>query len=337
MEEKQTSLPSIILCGYERGGTTLLSQIFRENGYVSGFEVGVLLCESPKHFLNFKPYVDMLPAGWGLGQRISMEELCKGDFAYFYRKLLATAYPRYKNLPCFDKTPAYMSRLGYVLSQTEFINKAVVITRDPRAVFVSWAKRALGDDKASPKNVEKLVLQKLKPYTQRYLEYFYGCIAHRNNPSVHFVAYEQLCINSQREVSALGRFACNESFSLALLTHKFNNVYGDHVSTENVLEFDRFLSASAQTQVLEANKFAANFFCDVTETLNYLWAWQDIEAKVISVLEKYDLANVRQLQVGGEVFEPETYLFKNQDVLQRKANPVDHYIKFGKGEGRLPC
>ena len=41
----------------------------------------------------------------------------------------------------FDKTPIYMSELGKCLHKAPFMKKAIVIHRDPRAVFLSMAKR----------------------------------------------------------------------------------------------------------------------------------------------------------------------------------------------------
>lgn len=45
-----------LLCGYERGGTALLSGIFRANGFDSGFECGVLLADQPKDMSALQPY-----------------------------------------------------------------------------------------------------------------------------------------------------------------------------------------------------------------------------------------------------------------------------------------
>ena len=60
MESKVKNLPEIILCGYERGGTTMLSELFRSNNYESGFECGVLMCKQPYDFVNYQPYFNKI-------------------------------------------------------------------------------------------------------------------------------------------------------------------------------------------------------------------------------------------------------------------------------------
>ena len=60
MESKVENLPEIILCGYERGGTKMLSELFRSNNYESGFECGVLMCKQPYDFVNYRPYFNII-------------------------------------------------------------------------------------------------------------------------------------------------------------------------------------------------------------------------------------------------------------------------------------
>lgn len=328
-------LPEIVLCGYERGGTTLLSQIFRENGFVSGFEVGVLMCRSPEEFMRYKPYCDMLHAGWGLGQRISLTELCQGSFEYFYKTLATTAYPRKIKQRFFDKTPIYMSRLGYVLQQTEFIKKAVVITRDPRAVFTSWAKRQLGDA-PTPKAVEKEIKRRLSPYASRYLDYFAGCIAQRNSPNVMFVAYEALCLSPQPVLQAMGEFAVGQPFTLERMNHNYKNVYGDAISTDNVREFEHYLSQNTQRLILNATREAAPFFLRDGDLSEHERSWDALRASVDRVLRRYKISHSSEY-LDGVYFEPETYLIRNRDVLENGADPRRHFLKYGKSESRKPC
>ena len=89
------TLPSILICGYERGGTTLLAELFRSNGYESGFECGVLMCDTPKGFLNYKPYVDMLVSGWGIKVE-DIQEICSSGFEQFYQQLIEKSNPTIK-------------------------------------------------------------------------------------------------------------------------------------------------------------------------------------------------------------------------------------------------
>ena len=328
-------LPEVVLCGYERGGTTLLSQIFRENGFASGFEVGVLMCASPAEFPSFKPYCDMLHAGWGLGQRITLAELCQGDFEFFYKKLATTAYPKKVHQRFFDKTPIYMSRLGYVLQQTNFIKKAVVITRDPRAVFTSWAKRQLGDA-PSPKAVQKEVKRRLAPYTSRYLDYFIGSIAHRNSSSVLFVPYEALCLDPLPMLKAMGEFAVGRPFTLERLNHNYKNVYGDAISTENVREFERYLDKDTQDLILDATQAASSFFLESENMADRSHPWVALNASVQMVLQRYEITQISE-SLDGVYFEPETYLIRYPDVLRSGVDPRRHFLQHGKYESRSPC
>lgn len=330
-------LPSILLCGYERGGTTLLSQIFRENGYVGGFEVGALMCDTPKAFLSYKPYCDMLRPGWKLGNRITLKELCSADFEHFYHGLVSTAFPKKRDAPAFDKTPIYMSRLGYTLSRTSFINKAVVITRDPRAVFVSWAKRAIPEG-ANAKAVDRLVRSQLPQYSRRYLDYFFGSITHRSSSNVMFIAYEDLCINQVDTIKRLGSFACERDFVLTDMTHNYKNIYGNNIGTSNVAAFDQYLEAETQDLVLKATELARPFFFeDVgTKSLSTLGGWEKLENTAATTLEKFRL-DATPVNIDGFYFEPETYLLRNSDVLLRAINPVDHFRRYGRREGRRPA
>jgi len=330
-------LPSILLCGYERGGTTLLSQIFRENGYVGGFEVGALMCDSPQDFLSYKPYCDMLRPGWKLGNRVTLEALCSGDFEHFYHGLVSTAFPKATAAPAFDKTPIYMSRLGFTLSQTDFINKAVVITRDPRAVFVSWAKRALSDE-PKPQMIERLVRSKLAHYSKRYLDYFFGSVAHRNSSSVMFMAYEELCNNQLASIERLGVFATGCPFTLTEMTHNYKNIYGNNITVTNVTEFAQYLGPETQRMILQATACAKPFFYGECADSHMCEddRWEQLEAKVHDRLNKFRLKPTHN-NVDGLYFEPETYLLRNQDVLKKVLNPIDHFKKHGRREGRLPA
>ncbi len=81
-------MPKFVIGGVEHSGTTLLSDIFRQvPGLDSGFEVGVLLCNTPKEFRTFKPFIDQMPAGWGLTEE-DLDYICDTDsFQDFYERL----------------------------------------------------------------------------------------------------------------------------------------------------------------------------------------------------------------------------------------------------------
>ena len=53
-------LPEVIICGYERGGTTLISEWLRRSGFSSYFEIGCLLCKKSSSFPKLDPYFAQL-------------------------------------------------------------------------------------------------------------------------------------------------------------------------------------------------------------------------------------------------------------------------------------
>jgi hypothetical protein len=135
-------LPNFFICGIEHSGTTLLSDIFRQIPECeSGFEVGALICDSPKDFLHFKPYCDHMIQGWKITQE-EFASICDTDsFSIFYDRLFS--YSRIINdSHClfFDKTPRYILFLKSCYSK--FKKPFVCIYKDPRSVVYSnWKRR----------------------------------------------------------------------------------------------------------------------------------------------------------------------------------------------------
>ncbi len=98
-----------VICGLEHSGTTLLSDIFRQvPGLDSGFEVGVLLCDSPRQFPRRQPFYKHMRPGW----KISPEDLqrcCAVDtVGEFYAELhRRSGVLKEGTIDIFDKTPRY--------------------------------------------------------------------------------------------------------------------------------------------------------------------------------------------------------------------------------------
>jgi len=322
-----TKLPELILCGYERGGTTLLSELFRVNGYCSGFECGILMCRKPVHFPSYQPYSDMLAPGWGLDS-LSLDSICSRSFEYFYSQLIAKAFPVQNDCKFFDKTPIYMKSLGSCMSRTKFIDKACVIHRDPRSVLVSWSKRQKGKQ-----SVEEYILQNIDHYCQRYLSYFIGSIAHANNPNVLFVAFEDLVGQEESCANIIGLFARNKPFKTIKTNPSFNNVIGGGMKSSKLNEYKNFLSQDTEEKILDKTKLASIFFSKDVTNKAYMQYWVDVHLNITSILENFDIKNI-SYRVRGEYFEPFTYLLANKDVLEAKINPIDHFREYGFFEGR---
>lgn len=318
-----------ILAGYERGGTTLLSDLFRANGFESGFECGVLLGSSPSDFPKISPYWDMLIDGWNIDANARSEAI-KGDFSEFYISLRNSAFPEFRGR-IFDKTPKYMECLGLCLNRAEFLKGAVIIHRDPRAVFVSMARR-LSPGLSVAESIEK----NFRNLTDRYLSYFIGSAAHLNNPKVMFIPFEDIVSRKSTWLHALGLFVEGRPFKKRKSTSRFGNVEKNGMDLNKIVEFDQLLSQDLQKRILYSTKTAAIFFASPVERAYYCDEWYSILHQAQSLLQHFEINEVN-VTIDGVYFEPLTYLIRYQDVLKARVNPIVHYRNRGRSEGRRPA
>ncbi len=131
-----------VICGLEHSGTTLLSDIFRQIPELdSGFEVGVLLADSPRKFKETQPFYNNMQGGWGIG-RESLDNACDtDDFNEFYQRLQHASDILSKDTKhLFDKTPRYFVKIisCYKKIKVPFI----IMYKDPRSLVYSDFKRA---------------------------------------------------------------------------------------------------------------------------------------------------------------------------------------------------
>lgn len=317
-----------ILAGYERGGTTLLSEIFRANGFESGFECGVLMAEAPHNMPEIQPYWDMLLTWWEISEE-TRNDAITGDFKHFYDTLCHATFPNFKG-HFFDKTPIYMSKLGLCMHRAPDLKGAIVIHRDPRAVFLSMSKRlspGLSAEAAVEANFEAL--------TKRYLSYFTGCISHIDNPQALFIPFEELVSREDVWLKNIGNFTIGKSFSKRQGKPRYNNVTSTKMDLSKVMEFDGMLSQDLQTRILNATKLASLFFSDATDRANFGQYWHDIKDEADKIIHRYNLPRSLILE-DGTYFEPFTYLLRHPDVRLAGLNPVDHFFRHGKKEKRGP-
>ena len=318
-----------IIGGFERGGTTLLSDLFRANGYESGFECGVLLAPTPAEFHKQPLYWPRLLPGWKIDGPARARAVTE-DFEGFYRTICDAAFPHHDG-PFFDKTPRYMQHLGLHLSRAPFLKGALIIHRDPRAIFLSNARRRSPDlsaDDAVDKDFDMLV--------ENYLAYTIGSIAHLGLPNVLFVPYEELVTRQETWLTNLGLFTRAQPFQARSAASRFKNVYSDGMDIGKVVEFRDALGPAMQARILDATRLAAPFFCDVSERAHYGALWQRTRERITEVLRKFDLPPVG-VEVDGAYFEPFTYLLRYPDVLERGVNPIRHFRNRGTREQRLAC
>jgi hypothetical protein len=188
-----------IVCGYERGGTTLVSEILRQHPKInSGFEGGLLFSDNPHDFRSLEPYVTSLKISWGVSDE-DLKYICDGvDWQDVYKRLLEKS-TKVDSEYVFDKTPRYMEFLSDVLARVDV--PCIAIVRDPRALFFSWAKR-------SGISIDDWSRLHLSAAIERYERYGRGLQnALVSNPQgILVVQYEFLCINPVIESEKIMKF-----------------------------------------------------------------------------------------------------------------------------------
>ena len=213
------------MCGYERGGTSLIAELLRQHPNLDGgFEGGFLLGKKPGDFPSIAPYRSNVKIGWGITEE-ELQYACAADsWQGVYRRLREKAGElRDKRVWLFDKTPKYMEILPQVLRKVPDI-PCVVVVRDPRAVLWSWAKRS-GTD------TETWIRKELGASCKRYVRYGKGWqAAIKAGPAsrILLIQYEAFCEDPAQWAERLFGFLgldFNDSF---LRFHpRFPNVYGN--------------------------------------------------------------------------------------------------------------
>jgi hypothetical protein len=261
MSDQENPL-KVLVCGYEQGGTTLVSQLLQQHpNLYSGFECGFLLVDNPIDFLQLEPYYTIAMRGWGLADQ-DLQYVCQADsWSTLYARLKQCSSITKDKLDCWilDKTPKYMECLSAVLAKIPDV-RCIVIVRDPRAVLWSWAKRS----ELSPAEWEATQLQ---AHCQRYLSYARGyrnAIADGFADRILLVHYEALCINQAEEARKMFDFAGLE-FELSYLEfgkqiERFPNVYGNDISARYLAEYKEGFSKEACSVILKETEVAQRWF-----------------------------------------------------------------------------
>jgi Sulfotransferase family len=194
-----------VICGLEHSGTTLLSDIFRQVPELdSGFEVGVLLCQSPKDFSTVQPFYKNMLDGWQITEGDLASIIDTDSFSEFYgglEKKSKVLKPSTKTI--FDKTPRYFSR---IFECSEKLKVPFIATyKDPRSLVFSDFKRT--------GKGEKFIVwyEKYKEPKLRYLENIYKHsyiplkkqIEQNNNSSILCVSLEEICLNTRQTMDLL--------------------------------------------------------------------------------------------------------------------------------------
>ena len=220
-----------IVCGYERGGTTLVSEILRQHPQLnSGFEGGLLFSDNPHDFRSLEPYVTSLKISWGVSDD-DLEYICSGvNWQNVYTRLLEKS-TKVDSKYIFDKTPRYMEYLSDVLARVNV--PCVAIVRDPRALFFSWAKR-------SGMSIDDWCKFHLSAAIERYQRYGRGF---KNAWTIYperilVVQYESLCetpiIESKRIMTMIG-LDFDQAF--VQFVSPLKNIHEKNVSSKFMFEY----------------------------------------------------------------------------------------------------
>lgn len=186
-----------VICGTEHSGTTLCSDLFRQApGIDAGFELGVLLAETPRHFPRVESHFQYLAPGWGATEAEVAALCATDDFAAFYRGLLPCArYLKPGTSMIFDKTPRYLAHLDACLARVSV--PFIVTYKDPRATVHSDHLRA-----GSPDFDEWYA-----GYWRAKHAYLASAYAqferHRASPRVFTLALETLCLATGASCEAM--------------------------------------------------------------------------------------------------------------------------------------
>lgn len=207
--------PSFLICGIEHCGTTLLSDFFRQTpNFDSGFEVGVLLSETPRQFRSLEPFITNLRSGWGLKNE-DLDEICDTDnFEDFYVRLWerSTVVDKEKH-KLFDKTPRYLVKLDQVSQKGQY--PILICYKDPRSIVASDFMRSKQPD-------FELWYQDYMPKKVRYMTQLYHnyiLATEGKIPMCHSVALENLCLDTRNTLEGIFAFI-GEPFDLSYLTLK---------------------------------------------------------------------------------------------------------------------
>jgi Sulfotransferase family len=259
---------AVIVCGFEGGGTTMLSEILKQHPRLeSGFEGGFLLVDKPQEFLSLEPYCTDLKKLWEVSEE-DLKYICQGEiWPDVYRRLHDRAKIIKKNDTWLvDKTPRYMAFLPSVLQKVPNV-PCIVLTRDPRSVLWTRTKRTY--NKNAPKGLTRTewAERELEPACQAYLAYARGlrqAMEKGFGDKILLVKYESLCINQETEVMRIFDFI-GMQFDLSYLSIKdkdprYHPCRGNEISVQYLTEYKDNLSEETAEKALKMTEEFKSFW-----------------------------------------------------------------------------
>lgn len=240
-----------LVCGFEHGGTTAVSELLRQHPTVdAGFEGGFLLAETPSDFPAIEPHYGIALRGWGLSAA-DMDHICGASgFGELYDRLAASYVGIGAGDRIFDKTPRYLEQLDVVMPKMPEV-PVVVIVRDPRALFWSWKKRS---EDPGPDWIDR--------FADRYLRYARGLTRAMESglgDRVHVVQHEALSTSPGPTGAAVYEFVgLTWDDGYLDFDPRYRNVRGGGMVPGFIVEYRDHLIAGEQDRILEVTEeFAA--------------------------------------------------------------------------------
>lgn len=245
---KLNSNLSFLVCGLEHSGTTMVSDLFREHPSTeSGFECGVLLCNSPQEFKTYKPFCDHMEVGWGITAQ-DLIDCCDTDkFSEFYSRLFAKSSLIKQNNASiiFDKTPRYITEIKEVQAKVNL--PAIAVIKDPRSLTLSDFKRSQKPLEEIDEWYESWKDSKINYMRSAYSGYEYAW----ENDSCLVLRLEDICFNAKATVESMFHFVGLDFKCQYLdLRHKrFGNTSGSSINVNSCMRFMEALPEHIQKKV----------------------------------------------------------------------------------------
>lgn len=239
-----------VICGPEHSGTTLVSDLFRQvPGIDAGFEIGVLLAETPRAFPSLLVHAEITCWSWAIDQPTLAACCDTSDLATFYTRLMR-ASPLLKpgTHTVFDKTPRYLAHLPACMAKLPV--PFIVVFKDPRAtVYSDWRKAG------SPAFDSWFDL-----YAPGKLGYLRGLYANyrqvqqSQDPRVCLIRLEDLCLNTRSTCERLyAHVGCAFDPAYMLLRNtRYENTRLGAISAGVPFEYHLHFNTHAQNRIATA-------------------------------------------------------------------------------------
>lgn len=252
---------SFILTGFEHSGTTLLSEIMRQQPNIdSGFEGGLLLVDQLSKFPEFEPFATNFKNGWKISDQ-ELEIICSSNnYGLAYERIRKfSGIIKDKNCELFDKTPRYLQQLSSVLNKVSDV-KAVVLVRDMRSIMDSSFSRS----KLEFGDWESEIYPRTLKHTLSYLDGLNNVL---NDDAlkkrVLVVQYEELILQQEEVAMTIYEFLGYEFKPEYLKFNdvRYKHVYGNSIQTDYIKKYEANLNKSFQEKVID----------DFSNYKQYLW------------------------------------------------------------------